>query len=122
LDPRYTPANLKAAFNSLTPKLGLTVQRLEVDESEFPYVLFGLVAGRCDYHALADGFRHMEGYYYGGSVTGTALGGGTNFAIDIIPEGQLPKDRAVDCSRRLMIRLEMLADSVSRGEGGVILK
>jgi hypothetical protein len=117
LDPRYSPANLKAAFNSLCIKLNLKVQRLEVDDSEFPFVLYGLVIGRCDYHAFANGFRQMEGYDYGGSVTGIAQGWRTNFAIDIIPEGQLPEDRTRDCSRRLMIRLQMLADSAARDNG-----
>jgi hypothetical protein len=118
LDPRYAPANLKAAFNSLGAKLGLTVRRLEVDESEFPFVLYGLVAGPCDYHALASGFRQMEGYGYGGSVTRSGSDGETKFSIDIIPEGQLPGDRAEDCSRRLMIRLQMLADLAAKADSG----
>jgi len=111
LDDRYSPSNLKLAFNDLSRKLGITALRLEVDESEFPFVVYGLIAGRCDYHALADGARQLDGYTYAGSVT-SGDERGTYFAVDMIPPRELPRARIEDCNRRLMIRLQMLAASV----------
>ena len=52
------------------------------------------------------------------SVTRSGSDGETKFSIDIIPEGQLPGDRAEDCSRRLMIRLQMLADLAAKADSG----
>ncbi|HEY1793527.1 MAG TPA: hypothetical protein VGG34_11465 [Opitutaceae bacterium] len=111
LDPRYTRPSLIAAFKSLGAQLGLAIDRLDVDESEFPFILYGVSDGPCDYHALAKGFRQMEGYDYCGSVTRSLPGGRMSFAIDIIPRDQIPTARAADCRRRLMIRLQMLAVS-----------
>ncbi len=115
LDPRYSPAGLKAAFADLGKRLGLTVKRLEVDDSEFPFVIYGLLAGQCDYHALADGVRQMSGYSYGGSVSGDTGEGGTYFSLSIIPDKLFPAGRIMDCSKRLMIRLQMLADTMRTG-------
>jgi len=115
LDKRYTPTNLKVAFTDLCRRLGLTVERLEVDESEFPYVIYGLLAGQCDYHVIADGIRELNGYSYGGSVSGSTQAGGTYFSLNAIPETQFPRGRLEDCNRRLMVRLQMLADSMRSG-------
>jgi hypothetical protein len=115
LDPRYSPAGLRSAFADLGQRLRLTVDRLEVDDSEFPFAIYGLIAGRCDYHALADGVNAMDGYAYGGSVTGDTREGATYFAISITPDRLFPQGRVMDCSRRLMVRLQMLADIMRSG-------
>lgn len=110
LDPKYTPTNLLAAFTAMSAKAGWRIQKLAVDESEFPFLVFGLVAGR---HELGQKeFRGMQGYEYGGSVVGITEDGSTYFALNMIPRDQYPSELAAACNRRLMVRLQMLADAI----------
>jgi hypothetical protein len=110
LDPKYTPANLKAAFKVLEEKAGWQVQKLAVDESEFPFLVYGVLSGR---HELDPKLiRQVRGYDYGGSVRGSTDEGETYFSLNMIPSDQYPSGQAAACNRRLMVRLQMLADSV----------
>jgi hypothetical protein len=111
MDERFSPVNLKAAFISLSKKLGLKVVRLDIDESEFPYVIYGLLDGQCDHRALASAVRQLNGYGYGGSVSGSTPEGGTYFAMNMIPVSQYPQGRSNECERRLMVRLQMFAEA-----------
>ena len=114
LDARYTPANLAAAFTTMSKKAGWRVQKLAVDNSEFPFLVYGVLAGR---HELVEKeIREMKGYDYGGSVRGNTEEGATYFSLNMIPRDQYPSDRIVACDRRLMVRLQMLADSVRHSE------
>ena len=54
----------------------------------------------------------MQGYDYGGSVRGSTETGSTYFSLNIIPASQLPTRQMAACHRRLMVRLQMLADAV----------
>jgi len=113
LDAKYNPTNLRAAFTVLSRKADLHVKTLEVDESEFPFLAYGVLTGKCDFQVLEKGLREMNGYGYGGSVVGHTDQGATYFALNMVPHDQYPSDR---CDRRLMIRLQMLADTARRTE------
>lgn len=113
LDAKYKRTNLLAAFTALSKKADLRVKTLEVDESEFPFLAYGVLADKCDFRVLEKGLREMKGYDYGGSVVGQTDQGSTYFALNMIPHDQYPSD---GCARRLMIRLQMLADAARRME------
>ena len=108
LDSKYTPTNLIAAFTAMSKKAGWSIQRLAVDDSEFPFLVYGVVTGR---HELVEKeIREMKGYEYGGSVRGSTGDGSTYFSLNMVPRDQYPSDMAAVCKRRLMIRLQMLAE------------
>lgn len=116
LDPRYTPTNLMAAFTALSQKSRWHVRKLAVDDSEFPFLVYGLLDGKHDFREIEKGLREMKGYYYGGSVVGTTDNGSTYFALNMIPHDQYPSGQMVACDRRLVVRLQMLADSARHSE------
>jgi len=112
LDAKYSPTNLMAAFTAMSGKAGWPIQRLAVDDSEFPFLLYGVLAGR---HELADrDIREVKGYEYGGSVRGSTAAGSTYFSLNITPRDQYPSDLIAPCNRRLMVRLQMLAEAAGK--------
>ena len=116
LDGRYSPTNLVMAFSELTRQAGLRVQQLVVDDSEFPFLMYGVLEGKHDFRELQKSARELTGYDYGGSVVGTTDKGSTYFSLNIIPYNQYPGEQAAACNRRLMIRLQMVADRVRQQE------
>jgi len=95
---------------------GLPVQKLAVDDSEFPFLVYGVVSGEHEFQALANGLRSMEDYGYGGSVVGTTDEHSTYFSLNMIPLSRFPSDQIAACHRRLMIRLQMLADKAQKSK------
>jgi hypothetical protein len=113
MDSRYNKQSLLRAFTNLCQKADLVVTRLVVDDSEFPFLLYGTLAGR---HTLPEApvFEEQKGYTYGGSVRGSFAEGSTYFAVNMVPASQYPKDREKACHRRLMLRLQVLADKAQQ--------
>jgi hypothetical protein len=109
MDLRYNQENLLKAFTSVCQKADLVVTKLAVDDSEFPFLVYGTLAGR---HTLPEKpvFEEQKGYTYGGSVRGSFGDSSTYFAVNMIPASQFPADQEEACHRRLMLRLQMLAD------------
>jgi hypothetical protein len=119
LDEKYTPTNLFSAFTAFTANAGWHIRKLTVDSSEFPFLVYGVVIGQ--HHLGRTEVGEIKGYTYGGSVVGrTGEGeGSTYFALNLIPHDQYPVEQVKACDRRLMIRLQMLADAARRSaEGG----
>ena len=52
LEARYHPTNLLAAFTAVSKQAGWQVQKVAVDDSEFPFVVYGLLAGKPDLRAI----------------------------------------------------------------------
>jgi hypothetical protein len=109
MDSRYNKENLLKAFTNLCQKAHLPLTKLAVDDSEFPFLLYGTLAGS---HSLPEPpvFEVQKGYTYGGSVRGSFGGESTCFAVNMVPGSQYPADKEKACHRRLMLRLQMLAD------------
>lgn len=108
MDSRYDKENLLKAFTALCRKSDLVITKLAVDDSEFPFLVYGTLDG---VHQLPEktAFEEQEGYTYGGSVRGS-YGEQTYFSVNMVPSSQYPEDQQKACNRRLMLRLQMLAD------------
>lgn len=115
MDSRYNQENLHKAFTALSQKAGLVIMKLAVDDSEFPFVVYGILEGK---HTLPEKeqFDDLKGYTYGGSVRGSTSEGTTYFAVNMVPRSQYPEAQEKTCSRRLMVRLQMLADKAWQTE------
>jgi hypothetical protein len=108
MDARYNKENLLKAFTDLCRKADFVITKLAVDDSEFPFLLYGTLDGA---HTLpAQLFNDEPGYAYGGCVRGSIGEGSTYFAVNMVPRSQYPEHQEKACNRRLMIRLQMLAD------------
>jgi hypothetical protein len=108
MDPMYGKEALLKTFTAMCRKADLVITKIKVDESEFPFLIYGTLDGA---HKLPEksAYEEQKGYTYGGSVRGN-LGGGSYFAVNMVPSSQYPEDQQKACSRRLMLRLQMLAD------------
>ncbi len=111
LETRYMAAGLKAEFTTLAEAAGAKVQKLHVDTSEFPCLVYGTVTGMNNLQRVQDALGTTPGYAYGGSVVGRIEGSGaTYFAINLTPYNRYPRGEVEAVHRRLMIRLQMLAE------------
>jgi hypothetical protein len=109
LETKYTAAALKAEFTTLVEATGAKIQKLAVDTSEFPCLVYGAVTGTNNLQRVQDTIGTRAGYTYGGSVVGRIGNGTTCFAINLTPSDQYPHGEIEAVNRRLMIRLQMLA-------------
>jgi hypothetical protein len=100
---------LKAEFTTLVEATGAKVQKLAVDTSEFPCLVYGAVTGTNNLQRVQDALGTAPGYAYGGSVVARMGNGTTYFAINLTPSDQYPREEIEAVNRRLMIRLQMLA-------------
>lgn len=108
LDPKYSASSVLTAFKKAVKIGGFEIRSLAVDETEFPFLVYGLMAGKHEYPEIEKAVTKVKGYVYGGSVVGNDEKA-TYFAFNITPSQQYPSAQAESCHRRLMIRLEMLA-------------
>jgi hypothetical protein len=115
MDSRYNTENLLKAFTTVCQKAELVITKLAVDDSEFPFLLYGTLAGN---HPLpkAPVFEEQAGYTRGGSVRGSFGEESSYFAVNLVPDSQYPAGKEQACHRRLMLRLQMLADKVQQTE------
>lgn len=109
LDPKYTSAGMAEAFRALCAAHGIKIQKLAVDTSEFPFLVYGQVDAPPEvYRELNTWLKNVPGYTYGGSVTGRTREGTTYFSLNMMPSSAFPRENAEAIQRRLMIRLGML--------------
>jgi hypothetical protein len=113
MDSRYNKENLLKAFTTVCQKADLVITKLAVDDSEYPFLVYGTLDGN---HTLPKTpvFEEQKGYTRGGSVRGSFGGGSSYFAVNMVPDSQFPPDKEQACHRRLMLRLQMLADKVQQ--------
>ncbi len=110
LETRYTASALKTEFTALVDAVGRKVQKLAVDTSEFPCLVYGTITGGDDLQLVQKAIGTTPGYAYGGSVVGRSGNGTTYFAINLTPDDRYPREHVEAVHRRLMIRLQMLAE------------
>ena len=108
LDAAYTKEGLTKAVRTAARNAGITLKRIEIDDSEYPF-LVGVICEEQDYSRLTDQLRKIEGYAYNGSV-----GSHTHHAMNIVPYRVYPSALGEGISHRTGLRMQVLCDKIMR--------
>jgi len=105
---RYTAEGLRQAFAALCKSLRYRAQRVEIDQSESPFLIYGVLEGRCDYKDIRDQLGSMPGYAYSGCFT-AVIGNEsvTLFALNMTPSSEYAHDK--ESFQRMIDRMKKLA-------------
>lgn len=104
----YTPAGLREAIETAARQAGVTMEKVEIEDSEFP-ALVGVICDRPDYAKLMAQIKKMTPYTDEGSV-----GSPTCQTMNIIPWRAFPDGTADLIERRLTLREQMFHARLSR--------
>ncbi len=113
MDSRYNKDNLLKTFTTVCQNADFVVTKLAVDDSEFPFLVYGTLAGNRPL-PKAPVFEEQKGYTRGGCIRGSFGDGASYFAVNMVPDSEFPSDKEQACHRRLMLRLQMLADKAQQ--------
>jgi hypothetical protein len=101
MNAAYSKDGLLKAVQTAASNAGVSVKRVEIDDSEFPF-LVGIVCKEGDYEKLKEQFRKLPGYDYGGSV-----GSHTCNALNLVPWRAFPRQVSERISHRLGVRMQV---------------
>ncbi len=107
LDAAYSKEGLISALQNAAQVANISLKKIEIDDSEFPFLVGVEVENSSDLRKLKDQMATMGEYNYTGGV-----GGNTRFVMNITPFGQYPAGRKHDIENRLRLRECMLSDKM----------
>ena len=87
LDPAYSKDGLLGAIQVAAQKAGVSLKKVSVDDSEFPF-LIGVVSEPGDWEKLKAQLRNTDGYEYHGAVGNDTSNTFFHCSIASIPSGQ----------------------------------
>jgi hypothetical protein len=117
MDARYTREGLTNAILLAAQDAGITVKKVAIDDSEFPF-LVGVICAGSDFPTLKNQIKKMDGYEYNGSIGNdiNSDGSDTCNAFSIVPSRVYPREAAQQIYRRLWLRQQVFYDKVNRQE------
>lgn len=106
LDARYTKDGLIGAVQLAAQKAGVTVQRVEVEGSEYPF-LVGVFCEPQAYAKVLDELKKLDGYTHSSGVGGSGV-----YTVSITPWSAYPEAGREQIEHRLMLRLAVFNESL----------
>ncbi|MCX6903186.1 MAG: hypothetical protein NTW03_06835, partial [Verrucomicrobia bacterium] len=106
LDPRYSKAGLSAAIQSAARAAGITLQSVEFDDSEYPF-LIGVVCQKGDFPKLREQVRRLNGYEDHGSVGSQVCN-----TMNIVPWRTYPAEASQRIERRITLRQQIFLEKL----------
>jgi hypothetical protein len=104
----YTKDGLIKAIQTAAQNAGISVKRVEVDDSEYPFLL-GIICQEGDYRKLTDQLRKMEAYEYNGCISSS-----THSAMNLVPHRAFPRAVIQQINHRTGLREQVLFDKLIR--------
>ncbi len=109
MDAAYTKEGLTSAMQEAAQAANITLTKVEVDDSEFPFLVGVFCANKGDAEKLKEQIRKMTAYNYTGGI-----GGDTLMAMNLVPYSAFPTDAHERIPHRMMLREAVLYDKMSR--------
>ncbi len=107
IDARYTSDGLSNAVQLAASQAGLSLQRIVIEDSEFPGVI-AIVLPEGDIDKINNQIRAMAGYEYNGSISSSSCK-----VFNIVPYQAYPREAAQRIRHRLGLREQALFDKIS---------
>ena len=113
LDARYTGEGLIHAIHLAARDSGITVKKLLIDNSEYPF-LVGVICAGSDFAKLKAQLKKMDGYEYAGSVGNdrNSDGSDTCNTFSIVPYRAYPTEARLSIDHRLMLRYQVFYNKI----------
>jgi hypothetical protein len=108
MNAAYTKQGLTQAMQSAAQAAGISLVKLEIDDSEFPFLVGVTFAKEGDKDKLKEQIFANAAYTYSGSV-----GGEISYAMNIVPYRTFPETTSQRIHRRLMLRAAVLYDKIT---------
>ncbi len=108
LDAAYTKEGLTRAMRAAAQNAGVSLVKLEIDDSEFPFLVGVFCASRSDMEKLKDQIGTITDYNYTGGV-----GGIDKCAMNLVPSGAFPAEARERIYHRMMLREEIFYNRMS---------
>jgi hypothetical protein len=109
MDAAYSKAGLTRALQTAARKAGITLVTLEIDDSEFPFLVGVVFARPDDRRKLEEQIRTLEPYHFSGGVDGDAV-----CAMNLVPDRAFPGESSTRIFHRLMLREAVLYEKIAR--------
>src|ERR1017187_1325166 len=107
-DAAYSKEGLASAMQDAAQAANVTLTKVEVDDSEFPFLVGVVCANKGDVEKLKEQIRKMATYDYSGGV-----GGDTKMVMNLIPYSAFPRDGRERIQHRMMLREALFYDKIT---------
>jgi hypothetical protein len=108
MDAAYTKQGLASAIQDAAHAANITLAKVEVDDSEFPFLVGVVCANRGDIEKLKEQIRKMTTYNFGGGV-----GSDTRMVMNLVPYSAFPTGAGERIYHRMMLREAILSDKIN---------
>jgi len=110
MNAAYSKDGLIKAVQTAAYNAGISIQRVEIDDSEFPF-LVGVICKEGDYSKLTAQLRKLDGYEYNGSISSS-----THSAMNLVPHRAFPRAVTQRIDHRTGLREQVLYGKIIRLE------
>jgi RNA polymerase sigma factor (sigma-70 family) len=107
LDAAYTKQGLISAIQAAAQSANIPLKSVEIDDSEFPFLVGVVTDSDADLEALKTQIKGMNDYQYAGSISGKG-----SMAMNITPRSAYPRDNGNGINNRLMLRQSILYSKI----------
>jgi hypothetical protein len=109
LDAAYTKEGLTHAMQVAAQNAGISLVKLEIDDSEFPFLVGVVFAKTGDREKLKEQIGKMAAYDYTGGV-----GGDISRTMNLVPSGAFPAEVSRRIYHRMMLREEIFYNKINQ--------
>jgi hypothetical protein len=113
MDARYKKEGLISAIQLAARNAGITVKKVAVDDSEYPF-LVGVICEGDDFSKLKNQIKKMDGYEYNGSVGNDVNSDGSDTCnvFSIVPDRAYPQEAQQQIDHRRTLRQQVFYDKL----------
>jgi hypothetical protein len=108
MDAAYSKAGLTRAMQAAAQNAGISLVRLEIDDSEFPFLVGVVFAKPGEQEKLKEQIAKLGAYASSGGV-----GGDTIYSMNVVPYRAFPRESSQRIYRRMMLREAVLYDKIT---------
>ena len=90
---------------------GISLVKLEIDDSEFPFLVGVVCVNGDDMEKLKEQIRKLEAYNYTGGISGK-----NNYAMNLVPYSAFPIEARQRIDHRMMLREAILFEKINGGQ------
>lgn len=108
INPAHTKHGLINAIQQAAQLAGVSLKKVEIDTSEFPFLVGAVCDSDADFEKVKAQFKNMPDYEYGGATSSHGT-----YAFNITPYRGYPPEAGERIARRMPLRMQMFFNQLN---------